>query len=71
MGDIVERLLKHAAIESNELEDDLYAAANEIERLRAALEKIAAIKNNDWGGDWEEIDHAREIANATLSSSKA
>lgn len=42
-------------------------AADEIERLRAALGKIAAIENNDWGGDWEEIDQAREIARAVLA----
>ena len=32
-----------------------------------ALRKIAAIENQMVGGDWEEIEEAREIARAALS----
>lgn len=38
----------------------------EIDRLRAALEQIAAIENEEWGGDWDEIERAREMARAAL-----
>lgn len=38
----------------------------EIGRLRAALLDIAAIENEQYGPDWEEIDRARGIANAAL-----
>lgn len=40
------------------------------ERYRAALERIAAIKNKDFGPDWEEIEEAREIANGALGRLK-
>lgn len=39
---------------------------DEIERLREALKLIAEIKNNDFGGDYDEIDTARDIANSVL-----
>ena len=39
---------------------------DEIERLRAALRQIAAIENQEYGSDWEEIEMARNIANAAL-----
>lgn len=35
--------------------------------LIAALEAIAAIKNKDFGADWEEIEEARFIAERALS----
>lgn len=35
--------------------------------LIAALEAIAAIKNKDFGSDWEEIEEARFIAERALS----
>jgi len=40
----------------------------EIERdeLLVALKQISAIENLDWGSDWEEIEQAREIANAAI-----
>jgi len=39
--------------------------------LVAALEKIAAIENQMVGSDWEEIDDARAIARAALSTAAA
>ena len=36
--------------------------------FRKALEQISAIKNEEYGGDWDEIERAREIANAALST---
>jgi hypothetical protein len=50
--------------------DALGAARAEIERLRATLAKIAAIENKQYGPDWEEIDEAREIAQAALAGSE-
>ena len=38
--------------------------------LYAALEKIAAIENQEWGSDWAEIDEARQIARAALAKAK-
>ncbi len=38
----------------------------EIERLRKALQDIADIKDNYEGGDWDEIEEARKIANDAL-----
>ncbi len=62
MSDIVERLVKHAAIESNELEDDLYAAADEIERLRAALRRVEILPEGSTAAQ-----AARLIARAALA----
>lgn len=41
-------------------------AADEIERLRGALSQIVAIENQEYGGDWDEIEQAREIARMAL-----
>lgn len=38
--------------------------------LRNALKDISEIKNNAFGGDWDEIDTARDIAKAALKQSK-
>jgi hypothetical protein len=46
----------------------LAAKDAEIARLKAALRKIAAIENEQFGHDWEEIDKARDIANAALAN---
>lgn len=35
-------------------------------KLRQALREIAAIKDNLNGGDWDEIEQARAIANEAL-----
>lgn len=35
-------------------------------RLREALRKIASIQDNLNGGDWDEIEEARQIANEAL-----
>jgi hypothetical protein len=55
-----------------------YARAAERDRraamfpeLAAALEKIAAIKNERFGGDWDEIEAARLIAITVLAKAKA
>ena len=42
----------------------------ERDRLRAALGKIAAIENRIVGGDWDEIEEAREIVRALLGEVK-
>lgn len=39
----------------------------ERDELVAALKQIAAIVNQTSGGDWDEIEMAREIARAILS----
>ena len=38
--------------------------------LRDALGRIAAIPNNSYGGDWDEIEEARKIASDILSNAK-
>ena len=35
---------------------------NLAEQLEAALRRIVAIENKDSGGDWDEIEEARQIA---------
>lgn len=42
------------------------ALEKERDRLRVALEKIAAIEDNTSGGDWDEIEEARKIAKEAL-----
>ena len=43
----------------------------ELQRLREALAKISAIENCYYGTDWQEIDEAREIAQAALDGKEA
>lgn len=43
---------------------------NAHDSLVAALERIAAIENRDFGPDWEEIEEAREIARAALKQAE-
>lgn len=38
------------------------------ERLIEALRRIAAIENKEMGGDWDEIDEARNIATEALKA---
>ena len=52
----------------SDYEEDWSEVINENTRLREALAKIAAIPNQDWGGDWEEIEEARAIANSALTN---
>lgn len=47
---------------------DYASLEQECERLRNALEKIAAIEDRYNCGDWDEIEEAREIATAALSA---
>lgn len=51
--------------------DDYRRLCRDLERennqLRAALQRIADIQNKDYGGDWDEIEEAREIALSALS----
>jgi hypothetical protein len=42
-------------------------AEAEIERLRGALKKIVAIKDDLYGSDWQEIEEARSVAADALS----
>jgi hypothetical protein len=39
--------------------------------LLGALKKINAIPNKDIGGDWEEIEEARDIATAAIAKCEA
>jgi hypothetical protein len=36
-------------------------------QMKAALEAIAAIEDEEYGSDWAEIEKAREIANKALA----
>jgi uncharacterized coiled-coil DUF342 family protein len=42
------------------------AYREERDKLREALERIAAIEDKAFGGDWDEIEEARTIARAVL-----
>jgi len=64
MTDIVERLRESAA--RFHPKDFLHEAADEIERLRAALTKIAGIEDC-----YEGAAYARETAGAALTSHKS
>ena len=44
--------------------------AREVKKLRAALVRIDAIEDRYDGGDWDEINEAREIARAALCTNK-
>jgi hypothetical protein len=44
--------------------------AAEVQRLREALTKIAAIEDKMFGSDWEEIEEARQIARAAIKGEK-
>ena len=51
--------------------------ADELRRLHAvntklleALKQIADIPNEDWGGDWDEIEEARLIARAAIAKAE-
>ena len=46
--------------------DAWLARAEKAQRVREALERIAAIQNKCDGSDWDEIEEAREIARAAL-----
>jgi len=45
-------------------------AIEELAKLREALERIAAIEDKAFGGDWEEIEEARTIARAVLEETE-
>ena len=42
----------------------------EVRKLREALSLIAGIENQEFGGDWDEIEEARTIATRALTESK-
>lgn len=52
------------------LHDKIKALLTERDNLKSALMEIAAIPDNLEGGDWDEIENAREIANAVLFGKK-
>ena len=39
-----------------------------IAEMKSALRKIAAIENKMVGGDWDEIEEARQIANVAIAA---
>lgn len=71
-GERNERLRRKRSAQMSDL-DRLHSKENEIARLmtenirfRTALQRIAEIKNEDFGSDWQEIEAARKIANCAL-----
>jgi hypothetical protein len=48
-----------------------FKAASRIQELETALRQITEIEDSYRGSDWQEIDEAREIANAALSKGAA
>lgn len=49
---------------------NMIAALSQAEEYRDALEMIAEIEDDLWGGDWDEIERARVIANEALGITK-
>jgi len=49
------------------IEEIAQPIADERDELRDALEKIANIEDKMYGGDWDEIEFAREIARSILA----
>lgn len=47
--------------------DTMATANGEVEQLRRALTAIASIEDKTDGGDWDEIEEAREIAREALA----
>lgn len=39
-----------------------------LKEAKAALEAIAAVEDEMYGGDWDEIEHARQVATAALKA---
>lgn len=53
---------------SSDYDRDVNASRAQVKALRAALERIAAIEDELYSGDWDEIEQARDIANAALQA---
>jgi hypothetical protein len=56
----------YAAVSDRLQVKEMAEKAAEIDRLREALKKIVAIKNDLFGSDWAEIEEARNIASEAL-----
>jgi uncharacterized protein YoxC len=65
MTDIVERV-RALLGDTNEEQDTINEAANEIERLREALRKISNMGQTNVPDHWDFRVKAREIAHAAL-----
>lgn len=61
-------IIKKDGAEIHYLRSQLSAAQEDNKRLRDALKKIYSIQDHLDGGDWDEIDEARNIANTALSN---
>jgi hypothetical protein len=70
--DIVARARNYVALNAAESGADvlLLDMADEIERLRAALQEIVAIEDSYEGCDWDEINAARDLARRALTEGK-
>lgn len=55
-------------IDGAKVERERDALRADAERYRAALVEVAAIKDQEYGLDWEEIELARSIANTALAA---
>lgn len=53
------------------LASDHDAVVAQRKELLGALEKIAAIEDGYYCGDWDEIEEAREIARAAIAKAKS
>jgi len=65
LGRLIEEAERTAAQIAAALNGNVALAASH-QRLKEALERIAAIEDRMVGGDWEEIEEARGIARAAL-----
>jgi hypothetical protein len=68
MFDPAETVLIEAAMQKDK--DEITRLTKQRDELVAALEKIAAIEDKLFGGDWDEIEEAREFANQALAAVK-
>ena len=55
---------------ADEAAADLRRLYAENQELLEALKKISAIENKDYGSDWEEIEQARNIADAAITKAE-
>ena len=71
MKDHEKRIRESVASGENFSDNDLRALLADLEAMRAALGKVAAIQNQMFCQDWDEIEDAREIARAALKGAEA
>ena len=62
-----EQAARDAAAEQKRRADAYDQLVERVKELEGALKQISEIEDQMYGADWEEIEEAREIANAALA----